>query len=127
MTLYQEWLLAKAEEKKAQDWRRRIEDEMIKALGVETKEETQNFETKEYKIKVSCNFSRKVDADRLQEIAAEHGLSEHLPSLFRWKPEINMLTWKRADASITAPLAEAITTKPGRPSFKIEKKETNNG
>jgi hypothetical protein len=31
-----------------------------------------------------------------------------------------MSAWKAADDSITRPLAAAITTKPGRPSFSIE-------
>ena len=65
-------------------------------------------------------IDRKVDADKVQELAAEHGLTDHLSTLFRWKPEINMAIWKAADESITKPLAAAITAKPGRPSFTIE-------
>lgn len=74
-------------------------------------------------MKVTCRIDRKVDADMVQELAAEHGLSEHLASLFRWKPELNMSAWKAADESITRPLAGAITAKPGRPSFTITKKD----
>ena len=65
-------------------------------------------------------MNRKVDVDLLQEIAAEHGLEDHLGSLFRWKPELNVKAWQQADDSITLPLSGAITTKPGRPSFSIE-------
>ena len=57
---------------------------------------------------------------RCPELAAEHGLTDHLSTLFRWKPEINMAIWKAADESITKPLAAAITAKPGRPSFTID-------
>ena len=49
----------------------------------------------------------------MQELAAEFGLTEHLASLFRWKPEINMAVWKATDEAITKPLAAAITAKPG--------------
>ena len=66
---------------------------------------------------------RKVDSAKLQELAAEAGLSDHLPNLFRWKPEINMAVWRATDEAITRPLAGAITVKPGRPSFKITIKE----
>jgi hypothetical protein len=58
-----------------------------------------------------------------QELAAEHGLTEHLARLFRWTPEINMALWKAADETITRPLADAIMAKAGRPSFKITIKE----
>jgi len=57
----------------------------------------------------------------VQEIAAEAGLTEHLSSLFRWKPEINMSAWKNADEKITTPLLGGITTTPGRASFTITK------
>ena len=55
----------------------------------------------------------KVNSDKLQELAAEHGLTDHLPSLFRWKPEINMTVWKAADASITTPLLD-VACRPRR-------------
>jgi hypothetical protein len=64
-------------------------------------------------------MSRKVDTDKLQEVALANGIFDHLQSLFRWKAEINASQWKIADASITEPLTEAITTKPGRPAFQI--------
>ena len=59
-------------------------------------------------------------ADKVQELAAEHGLTDHLSTLFRWKPELNMAIWKSSNESITRALAPAITAKPGRPSFTIE-------
>ena len=68
-----------------------------------------------------ANLSRKINGERIQEIAAEEGLTEHLSSLFRWKPEINMTAWKSADKSITGPLLGGITTQPGRASFTITK------
>ena len=66
-------------------------------------------------------MNRKVDSDKLQELAAENGLTEHLSTLFRWKPDIDAKAWKAADESITRPLMGAITTTPSRASFVIIK------
>ena len=119
--LAQNWLDAKSAEQTATERRRELEDKLLSAVGVaENMEGTENVETDGgYKIKITGRMSRKVDADRIQDIAAEEGSTEHLSSLFRWKPELNMAAWKNADKSITAPLLGGITTKPGRASFQI--------
>ena len=122
MTLYQEWLDAKADEKKAMDERRSIEDKLVKALGIpDNLDGTQNIEADGFKVKVVGRLDRKVNSDKLQDLAREYGLTDHLASLFRWKPEINASAWKSADPRITAPLLDAITTTNGRPSFTIVK------
>lgn len=117
------WLDAKAQERAAIERRREIEDR-IKALASvpDTLEGTKTLEHCGYTIKIVGRIDRKVDADLLQEIAAEHGLTDHLSYLFRWKPEVNTKAWQAADERITRPLMAAITTKPGRPSFTIIKK-----
>ena len=123
-TLCQMWIEAKATEKRATDERRRIEDKLLSAIGVpETFEGTENAEAGEYKIKITGRMNRKVDTDRLQEVAREHGTFDHLQSLFRWKAEVNAAQWKLTDSTITEPLLEAITTTPGRPSFSISRGE----
>jgi len=122
MILYQQWLDAKAAEKKAMDDRRTIEDQLVKALSISKNlDGTQNVQDDGYKIKIVGRLDRKVNSDKLQDLAAEHGLTDHLSSLFRWKPEINASAWKSADPRITEPLLEAITTSNGRPSFTITK------
>jgi len=122
MSLFQDWIDAKAAEAKAIKERRAIEDLMVKSFEIpEGLEGTKNIEAEQYKIKIEGRINRKVNSDKLQELAAEHGLTDHLASLFRWKPEINMTVWKAADASITTPLLDAITATPGRPSFTITK------
>jgi len=122
MNLYQRWLDAKKAEKEALDLRRAIEDELVAALGIaKTLDGTQNFETEGYKVKVVGRLDRKVNADKLQDLAAEFGLTQHLSSLFRWKPEVNASAWKSADVGITEVLQDAITTNNGRPSFTITK------
>ena len=123
-TLSAEWMLHKAAEEHAVVERRKIEDLMVKLLAMsENFEGTETAEPQGFVVKISGRIDRKVDGDKVQELAAEFGLTEHLAKLFRWKPEINMAIWKAADESITKPLAGAITAKPGRPSFKIIPKE----
>ena len=116
-----DWLEAKEAERKATERRRDFEDAMRKLANFSDQTEgTENIKTPGYAIKIVGRIDRKVDADKVQELAAEHGLTDHLSTLFRWKPEINMAIWKATDPSITQTLAPAITAKPGRPSFTIE-------
>ncbi len=123
MTLYQQWIEAKEEERRAVEERRRIEDALVKQFEIpENLEGTSNIDADGFKIKIEGRINRRVNADLLQEIAAENDLGAHLISLFRWKPEINAAAWKAADEAITKPLLDAITATPGRPSFTISKK-----
>lgn len=118
--LADEWRRAKEAEASAVEKRRAIEDELIAMYGIEDHMEgTQKHDN----FKVTCRLTRKVDSDLLQEIAAENGTSEHLSTLFRWTPAINMTLWKATSPEITKPLEAAITVKPGRPSFKLEIKD----
>lgn len=117
------WLSAKEAERIAVEERRKVEDRLLSLIGIaENMEGTETAVTEEgYAIKVVGRLNRKVDSEKLQLLAIEAGLEEHLSSLFRWKPEINAVMWKAADSSITNPLLGAITTTPGRPSFSITK------
>ncbi len=123
-TLSQQWLHHKGNEEFATTERRKIEDQMVKLLAIpESFESTETAEPEGFVVKIAGRIDRKVDGEKVQELAAEFGLTDHLAKLFRWKPEINMAIWKATDATITGPLAGAITAKPGRPSFKITPKE----
>jgi hypothetical protein len=119
------WLAAKESERLATEERRKVEDRMLSLIGIaENMEGTENALTESgFAIKVVGRMTRKVDAELVQEIASEHGLTDHLSTLFRWKPELNAAAWKATDQSITNPLLAAITTTPGRPSFSITKKD----
>lgn len=123
-TLAAAWADAKQDEAIAVAKRRTIEDRLVELLAIpEGKEGTTNAATEQgFAIKVVGRLNRKIDTERLQELAAEHGLSEHLSSLFRWSADINAAAWKAAASTITAPLLGAITTTPGRPSFTITRK-----
>ena len=124
MSLYQDWIDAKQVEADAVEKRRQIEDELVKQLQLNEQDEgTKSFMDQGYELKVVQRHTQKIDAELLQEIANAEGLSNHLSTLFRWKPEVNKKLWDSADPSITRPLAEAITVKAGRPSFSITKGE----
>ena len=124
--LLRAWINAKAAEASAIECRRVLEDEMVTCFGARLchDEGTNNFREDGFKIKIEQRFNRTINTEKLQDLAAEHGLTEHLGSLFRWKPELNKKVWAATDEKITAPLLGAITTKPGRPSFTIEKEES---
>jgi hypothetical protein len=127
-SLAERWLEAKEAERVAVDARRELENEMIELLAIpETLEGTRTADVGGYTVKIVGRMNRKIDADALQEIARESGLSEYLSTLFRWKPDIIAGAWKSADKTITDALSGAITTEPGRPSFSIEHKEATNG
>ena len=121
-TLYQRWLDAKKLETAAVAERRELEDQMVAEFDLpKDLDGTVNHQVDGYKIKMEGRINKKIDADKLQMLAAEAGLSEHLSSLFRWKPEINAKAWNSAADAVTKPLLDAITSTPGRPIFTITK------
>ena len=123
-SLAAKWLEAKEQERMAIERRRIIEDQMAVELVLPVDiDSTLTFTPDKYVIKTVGRLNRKVDSEKLQELAAEAGLTDHLSTLFRWKPEIDMKAWKATDPSITSALADAITVTPGRPSFTITIKE----
>ena len=122
MTLYQRWLDAKKLETAAVADRRELEDQMAVQFAIpKDLDGTVKHEAEGYIIKMEGRINKKIDADKLQMLAAEAGISEHLSSLFRWKPEINAKVWNAAADAVTQPLLGAITSTPGRPTFTITK------
>jgi hypothetical protein len=122
MSLYQRWLDAKKMETLAVAERRELEDQMAKQFNIpKDLDGTIKEELNGYTIRMEGRINKKIDADKLQLLAAEAGLSEHLTSLFRWKPEINAKAWGAAADAVTGPLLGAITSTPGRPTFTITK------
>lgn len=119
--LSEAWLQAKEAERMAIEARRAVEDQLINVFRIsEQMEGTFNAKTKTgHSIKIVGRLARKVDAEKVQELAAEHGLTEHLGNLFRWKPELNLTAWKATSPEITAVLADAVTVTASRPSFSI--------
>jgi hypothetical protein len=121
-TLYQRWLDAKKLETAAVAERRELEDQMVETFAIpKDLDGTVKHAIDGYVIKTEGRINKKIDADKLQVLAAEAGLSEHLSNLFRWKPEINVKVWNAAAEAVTQPLLGAITSTPGRPTFSITK------
>jgi hypothetical protein len=119
-----EWHAEKEVERIAIENRRRLEDEMAEIMNVAPNLDgtiTNDFDG--YIVKIVGRIDRKVDSDKIQELAAQHGLEAHLSTLCRWKPELNLTVWKATEPAITTLLAPAITAKPGRPSFSITKEQ----
>jgi len=120
--LIEQWRKAKETEAAAVEERRQIEDTIAVILGIP--EDLDGVVKVSGILKITGRIDRKVDGDKLQQLALDAGLTDHLSALFRWKPEINRKAWDAASESITRPLLGAITSKPGRPSFAItDKKE----
>lgn len=121
-----EWIKAKETERKAVETRRKLEDEMKELLKIDDQiDGTTRVIDGDLSVKITTRLNRKIDSGKLQDLAAEHGLSDHLSTLFRWKPELDAKSWKQADESITKPLLDAITTTPSRPSFAITNTKEN--
>ena len=131
MSIAEAWLNAKKTEEIAVKVRRDLEDQMVEEYikdgrleGISALAEgTKNFYESGYEVKMVFRMNRKVDAAKLQDLAAEYGLTDHLEKLFRWKPEIAAEAWEAADPSITNVLLDAVTTTSGRPTFRITLKD----
>jgi len=99
-----------------------LEDQMAAQFALpKDLDGTVKVEENGFIIRMEGRIYKKIDADKLQVLAAEAGLSEHLSSLFRWKPEINAKAWGAAAEAVIQPLLGAITSTPGRPTFTITK------
>ena len=100
-----EWIKAKETERKAVETRRNLEDEMKAMLKIDDQRDgTTRVIDGDLSVKITTRLNRKIDSGKLQDLAEEHGLSDHLSTLFRWKPELDMKSWRNADESITKPL-----------------------
>jgi len=122
--LIETWTQCKKAEQMAVETRRRVEDSISEIVELNPANEgTVVLEVGQFKVKIVNRLTRKVDSDVLQELAAEHGLENVLSSLFRWKADIDMKSWKAAPPEITNALVPAITTTAGRPSYSISIEE----
>lgn len=122
--LGKEWQRHKELEREHKKARRRIENLIVAYYKLPPDlDETTTKKEGQYVVKIVGRLDRKVDSDKVQDLATEHGLEGHLPTLFRWKPELNVKAWHNSSEEIRQALAPAITTKPGRPSFTIVRNE----
>ena len=119
---YEKWLEAKEAENQAKKRRMEIEDKISLRLELDDqKEQTKTHNFDGYKVKIQQRLNRSIDSERLIEIATYEGILEKVQELFRIKYEVNKKAWESTDDAVTNLLVEAITVKPGRPSYAIEK------
>jgi hypothetical protein len=83
--LAQMWLAAKQKEKDATEDRRDIEDHIKKLARISDQlDSTETVGAAGFEIKIEGRIDRKVDSEKLQMLATEAGLSDHLSTLFHW-------------------------------------------
>jgi len=113
-TLAAEWSVQKAREKDAAYARRNIEDRIASLLEV-----PKDFTgTKHFgNVKVVGKMTKKVDADKVAEIAMTHGLHEEANRCFRFKAEVI------SKEEMNPAFNDAIETKPARLSITVEDKK----
>ena len=118
--LSQRWLELKEAERVAADERRKVEDQIRKALKIADDEDgTIKHDSKLFSIKATCTINRKVDDQKLLDLAGAHNMADQLPVLFRWKPSVNLTNWRNAPDNVKNALGAAITSAPGRATFNI--------
>jgi len=119
-----EWRVAKQLEQEAVLRRRNIEDEIKAAIGFdEGREGSETLPFHGGRVVITARLDRKVDGTLVRQLAAENHLEDWLDRIFRWKPELEVRAWKKAPEYITQTFAPAITTKPGRATFSLEKEK----
>ena len=124
--LAEEWLAAKDRERAAVAERRKAEDQLLSLIGVpESFEGTETATPDGFEIKITGRMTRKVDAEKVAEIAREKGITAKAKKLFRWKAEINAAAWKALDDDVVALFHDAVTTQPARASFAIKRSQEN--
>ena len=117
--LYAAWIEAKAAEVEAIERRRAIEDALAEELAIDPElDGTVSGEEYGFKVKIVGRLNHKVDGQAVMKLPEKIQVE-----LFRWKPELNVAAWKKADAETSALVANCITTSAGRPSITVEKVE----
>jgi len=109
-----EWSVQKAREKDAVYARRNIEDRIAALLEVP---ETFTGTKRVGPVKIVGKMTKRVDADKLAEIAVKGGLQDEAQRCFRWKAEIV------SKEKMNPAFESAITTKPARLAITIEDKK----
>ena len=85
-----------------------------------TKEGTTHFGDEDNFVTFEVGRTYKVDTDKLQELVEQKQVSEQTAEqTFRWKAEVNATEWKKLPEDTRTILSQAVTSKTGSPSVKI--------
>lgn len=111
------WRNAKRAEDQAKEERLGIEALIAEAMPAELGSSTTE-KTGDYKVSITYGVSRSVDVDALR--SAWDSLQPSVHGAFRWKADVNVSAMKQLDETDAQQLSRFITTKPSKPSVKVE-------
>ena len=80
---------------------------------------THNFSCEGLKVKAVKGVNHKFDVSTLNELLEEDHLSVDERSLIRWKPELKLADYKKAEFNVES-LEEALIVTPSLPSLEIK-------
>ena len=118
-TLAVMWRAAKADEDDARERRIEIEQQILSHTGCR-EEGSQTHSAGSYKVSVTGKLSRKLDADKWEQI------KDRVPDALRpveYKPTLDtkgMRYLEQNEPEIARVVAEAIETKPAKPAVQIK-------
>jgi len=104
----------KAEREEAQQW-------LQETLGVNPDEEgTVHFGDPDNFVTFEVRKSYTVDADKVQELVETNQVStETVDKVIEWKAGLSVANYKKLDDQTRAILSQAVTSKTGKPTLKI--------
>jgi hypothetical protein len=112
------WRAAKRQEDDARARRYAIEAQICMELPLDGKEGTRTEKLDSVKVSVTYGLTRSVDTGALQDSWSAFDSCEQ--AAFRWKAELNAKEFRALAPSSQTMLARFITTKPAKPSVKVE-------
>jgi hypothetical protein len=113
----------KAAEAEAKNRRYELEAELVKAIGHKD-EGTVKAEQGAYQATITYKLDRKVDGEAVRD--AWDSLPDEVQDAFTWKPDLSIRQYRAletANPKSFSILAKFITTKPAKPTIKIEEIE----
>ena len=111
----------KDQEAELKKQRQEAEKWLMETVGFDpTKEGTTHYGDEDNFVTFEVSRTYKVDADKLQELVVQNQISEQTAErTFRWKAEVNATEWKNLAEDVKTILGQAVTSKTGSPSVKI--------
>lgn len=118
-SLASQWRNAKKAEAQARDERVALESQIIEQTGLR-EEGSMTVNAGEWKVKVTCKLTRKLDAETWERI--KHTIPEAMqPVSYAPKLEIKGLRYlEKNEPEVFAKVAQAIEMKPAKPSIEVK-------
>jgi len=112
-------VLAEAKKNEALAKQARIvaEEALVAEVGFAKSEGQETYDAGDYRVTVKQPLTRKLDADALRDVIAEH---PNLSDAVRYKPELVAARVKTLTDEEWSRLAKAVETKPGKVSVTLK-------